>query len=244
MPKTSAHLKMAIAGYLQRDPSIFVRGTGDSQVDLLLIACNNARLYTERKIDFVYSVVEAVVPNCSLAEGGNLDDAVAMQDNSAPVSVKKIRTPFLPLCEGSYFPVDLWTKKKWNDRLKSRFDGARPHDTARYAYITDAPFVVVQDGKRIFVAPPDSSLWTNGTLSVALDVFAWLPDYVTGEENDFLLDYCFDWLMYRSIYELNFFLKEDERVSVSERLMADAWDAVVKWNNELQEANVDDNNLD
>ena len=73
---------------------------------------------------------------------------------------------------------------------------------------------------------------------------AWLDDYVDGSETDFLLDYSFDWLMYRTIFELNFYLKEDERVQLSTGLVKEAWDAMVIWNNELIAANVDTTDLD
>jgi hypothetical protein len=50
--------------------------------------------------------------------------------------------------------------------------------------------------------------------------------------------------MYRTIQELNFFLKEDERVQLSTKMVQEAWDALVIWNNELQASSVDDVNLD
>jgi hypothetical protein len=67
---------------------------------------------------------------------------------------------------------------------------------------------------------------------------------VLGTESDFLLVNCFDWLMYRCIYELNFFLKEDERVILSDKLMNEAWLALVEWNNQLIASAVDDVDLD
>lgn len=67
---------------------------------------------------------------------------------------------------------------------------------------------------------------------------------LTASETDFLIDNCFDWLMYRSIWELNFFLKEDERVQLSTDLIRDAWDALTSWNENLISQSVDDPDLD
>jgi hypothetical protein len=36
--------------------------------------------------------------------------------------------------------------------------------------------------------------------------------------------------MYRSIFELNFFLKEDERVAISDSMLQLTWQNVVAWN--------------
>jgi hypothetical protein len=62
-------------------------------------------------------------------------------------------------------------------------------------------------------------------------------------ENDFLLDNCFDWLMYRAIWELNFFLKEDERVNIDRDLINESWQAVQSWNENLINLATDNSDL-
>jgi hypothetical protein len=68
--------------------------------------------------------------------------------------------------------------------------------------------------------------------------------YVDATQTNFLLDYCFDFMMFRSIYELNFYLKEDSRVELSDKLMENIWDNVQKWNATIIGNTVSDNNLD
>jgi|ERR1043165_862082 hypothetical protein len=245
MARKLGELRLAVAGFLQRKPEDFLRGAGsDDEVDLLTLACNNARLWAERQIDFEKSKVAVDLPNVSLVDGADLGDAVLHSDGSTPVRVKKIRTPFLPLTGTSIFPVDLLTKKAWDNRIKARFEHIRPNSVTIIPTVTNLPYAVIQDGDLIFVAPPDSTTFPSGVVNVYLDVIQWLDDYTDVDQTDFLLDFAFDWLMYRAIYELNFFLKEDERVSLSTKLIGDAWNAVVKWNQELVEANTDDANLD
>ena len=242
MGQTSAQLKVAVAGFLQRDPAVFLRSP---DTDLLLNACNNARLYAERRVDFELAVTQVHIPGMTLNEGGSLLSAVLASDDTTPVAIKKIRTPYIPLHHpGHYFPVCLTSKKKWDDRIKVRWEGAHPHDRADFAYLTDSPFEVVQSGNSVFIAPPNARMYNAGTLTIAADVIAWLPRYVDGTEEDFLLDFCFDWLTYRAVQELNFYLKEDERVQISASFVKEAWDALVIWNNELQASAVDDTNLD
>lgn len=83
------------------------------------------------------------------------------------------------------------------------------------------------------------------TLTLSGDIFTSGEGFTLNiaSENDFLLDSCFDWLMYRSVYELNFFLKEDDRVQISTNLISDAWNAMRSWNENLISQSVDDADL-
>ena len=240
MPNTVAQLKLAVAGFMQRDPAVFVRGS----FDLLLQACNNARLYAERKVDFELAHVAVDLPHTDPLNGVDLSAAV-LHGTATAVRVKKIISPFLANTDGGQFPVDLWTKRRWNDKLKRRFERGHHHmhSGTPQKHFVESPFVVVQDGTTLFVVPVDSKMF-SAPFTIYLDAIRWLPPYVTGSENDFLLDNCFDWLMFYSISQMNFFLKEDERVVMSESVLKDTWDALVKWNTELLQTATDDVDLD
>ena len=60
---------------------------------------------------------------------------------------------------------------------------------------------------------------------------------------DFFTVYCIDWMLYRTIQELNLFLKEDQRVVISQKMLQEAWDTVVSWNSRLEKSS-DEMNLD
>lgn len=243
MANTVAQLKLAVAGFLQRDPAVFVRA-GEPKVDLLLQACNNARLYAERKVDFELSKVDVNIPNVTLSDGADISTAVLRSDNTTPVRVKKIITPFLPFDSQGSFPVDLVMRKTWNDRLKRRYEGAKPIDRVDMAFLTEAPFCVLLEGSMIYVVPADSTAFSSTTFTVAASVIRWLDAYETGEETDFLLDNCFDWMMFYCIMQMGYYMKEDERVQLNSAMVSDAWDSLVNWNNELVRSTVDDTNLD
>lgn len=253
MANTVNMLKLAIAGFMQRDPGVFVRGEQPNTVDLLLQACNNARLYAERRIDFELSKCDVTIADVSLTNGGSLEDAVLKDSNPAEaVRVKKIITPYLPLADaGDVYPVDLISRKSWDENVKRRFSLASPKDRIDLATFTTAPFVLVQDGNLIFVTPADTSQF-DSTFTVSANVVRWLDAYVQGDvnmtaqsdQNDFLLDNCFDWMLFYGITQLNFYLKEDQRVQLSSSMLKDTWDSMVTWNNELIKASSDDVNLD
>lgn len=247
MPTTVAELKIAIAGYMQREPSVFVRTVGNTSFDLLLQACNNARLHAERLVDFEYSRQDCKV-EVDREDGGSLVFATEIEDENTGVNVKKIVSPFLQSQDLTRLPVELWSRKKWNDRTKRKVAGWQPRDNRMAVSVSEMyalqPFVVVQEGRTVFAAPVNDEQFPTNPFDVYFNVVAWLPKYETGEEDDFLLEYAFDWMMFYSIHQLNFYLKEDERVMVSADVRKDTWDSLVKWNGELTMSTTDDTNLD
>ncbi len=237
MAYTVNQLKVAVAGFMQRKLSDFSRTDTGTTVDLLLLACNNARLYAERKIDFELSRVDVQVTGVTLTGGGDLVNAKLVSNGTTAVSVKKIVTPYLANLNNDTYPVDLFDRKTWDMKMKRRFALAMPHDVTRPdqsfpVQLTNAPFSIIQVGTKVFVAPKDDKQFA-ATFTLYFDVVKWLTPYTAGTENDFLLDNCFDWMMFYCIYQLNFFLKEDERVQLSEKVLNDTFDAMVKWNTEL-----------
>ena len=242
---TVTQLKIAIAGYMQREPSVFVRTVGNASVDLLLFACNNARLHAERLVDFEYSRQDCKV-EVDRTDGGSLAFATEVDDVNTGVSVKKIVSPFLPAQDGTRFPVELWSRKKWNDKVRRRLESFQPRDNRSTfpELFAQTPFVVVQEGRTVFVAPADETQFPTNPFDLYFNVVSWLPSYVTGSEDDFLLEFGLDWMLFYSIHQLNFYLKEDERVMVSSDVRRDTWDSLVKWNSELTMSSTDDTKLD
>lgn len=60
-----------------------------------------------------------------------------------------------------------------------------------------------------------------------------MPRLVKEQDTNFLLDYGFDYIMYRSIVELNFFIKEDERFQVNTSMVSDTWNSLLAWDASL-----------
>jgi hypothetical protein len=74
------------------------------------------------------------------------------------------------------------------------------------------------------------------TLSINSDIFVISETYSisNGVTEDFFLVECIDWMLYQTIRELNLFLKEDQRIQISNAIMKEAWDTVVSWNSRLK----------
>jgi len=238
---TVADLRAAVCGFMRRKSDDFKVG----DFDICLRAMNNARLYAERLIDFELARQQVVVPRVSITDGGSLDTAYLYGGDPVAdvVRVKKIKKVFLAYSFGDgTYPVPFIGRDAYVNRVRMRYDKTDLEDPVD---VTDLPVVVSQMGRTIFVSP--ALKCDGGTVDIYLDAICWLDDYTSTDEDqqtDFLLDYCFDWLMYRSIFELNFFLKEDERVALSSELVADAWNAVIRWNGNLISQEVEDVSLD
>jgi hypothetical protein len=84
------------------------------------------------------------------------------------------------------------------------------------------------------------------TLSLTGDIFIAGEGYevITKVATDFLLENCNDFMLYRSVVELNFFLKDDSRVQISQSKMSEVWESVLSWDNSLVENTAEDANLD
>lgn len=250
MPRTVTNLKLAVAGFLQREPTYFQRTVGVDTFDVLLQACNNARLYAERMIDFEQSREFAYLEISNVIDGGDLTDAVtyATRNEVTPTacSIKKVIQPWIALDDGNFAPIDHYSRGTWAKRLKNKLGNRLAEPTelrqGELEEIYRTPVAFIQNGNTVYLSPVSTTDYPSG-VNVAMDVIKWLPEYSTGSETDFLLTYGFDWLMYRTMHELNAYVKEDERVAISKDLMLDAWNALVKWNQELSASVVEDTDL-
>src|SRR6267143_3863619 len=125
MPATANDLMTATASFMGRERSTFIR----NGFDVLLQACNNARLYAERMIDFELSRVSVEVPNVSLTDGASLDAAVLISDHSTQVNVKKIKKAFVAFVGNTNtFPVAFYSRDKWLRRVQRNFERLGPVD--------------------------------------------------------------------------------------------------------------------
>src|SRR5204863_1721606 len=109
MPATANDLMTATASFMGRERSTFIK----NGFDVLLQACNNARLYAERSVDFELSRISVEIPNVSLTDGASLDDAVLYSDHTTPVSVKKIKKAFIAFFGNTNtFPISFYSRDK------------------------------------------------------------------------------------------------------------------------------------
>lgn len=156
---------------------------------------------------------------------------------SKHVDLKKVIIGYLPFIDNTgVVPMTIYSKQEWADRrrrLSNEFTSLRINEAK--ALLAATGFGIIMDGKKFFVDPQSPQVFGwQSALNVYFDGYRWLEDFdeTAGCEphQQFLLDYCSDLLFYRAIMELNFFLKEDERVSISNAAWNTAWSNVVQWN--------------
>lgn len=166
------------------------------------------------------------------------DMGVTLPERSSSVLVLEGEQAFVyPYPSGEY-RVRLHGARWLPDIEKKVFVGVATSSSTNQVVMSSATFAtlgvrigdVVTVGLKsaLVVAVAETTLTLTAHICSSGDTFTvW---YLNGAQTNFLIDNCFDFLMYRSIFELNFFLKEDERVVISDSVLQQTWQNVVAWN--------------
>lgn len=234
--------KKMIAAYMNRDLVTFTV----NDVDLIARAVNQARRWAERQHNFEYSRTSARIDKLHFTDGALLSLTVEDLNQVVPVSVKVIERAFLPFSDGSgWFPVDVVSRDKHMQRVKRHYDNVLTTDPKKMPETQKLSFwTIVRWGDRVYVSPADSDALGGETVVLRMDVVKWLPEYANDSDNDFFLDFCEDFLKFRTIYELNFMLKEDLRISISASALQDSWKTVKAWDASIIDGSSEDAELD
>ena len=206
--------------------------TTDS-LDCLGAAINGARKFSERIYDFELNRVPAKV-TVDFAAGAAITSVTDM--NGTALSVKTIKQAFVPYGANA-MPVRFISRDAYVERIARTFkDSYNPTQVDPDSNLPVSEITLVRFGSTLFLSPntPDSYGTPGATnIIVYLDVIKFLPDYTLDADTDFFLDQCYDYLAFRTLETLNAFLKEDQRIPVSTKLMAAAWKSVVEWDQNL-----------
>lgn len=236
---TFEDMKVQVAAYMARSPGDFVI----NNVDLLSAAINRARKWAERRRDFELARVSAQLADVSITDGGDLADATLLGGGD-PIVIKKIEAAFLRV-NGVDVPIGIQGRRNYTMRLRRRYKelGAEEIQSGtQYTSYSEAN--LVRHGNTVYVNPSDETLLGGTTFTLYFDVVRMMPDYADYADTDFFLTYCEDFILFRSIFELNFMLKDDERVKVSSELLADSWATIKEWDDALISQSTDDTSLD
>lgn len=222
---TLGTFKAMVAAFMQRDASVFFVGG----VDLLTQAANMARRWAERQHNFELCKTTGAVS--IHYTNGALRSAIHVVGSETLLPVKAIQKAYLPYDDGSgYFPIEILTRDAHISAVSRHYEMAMSTDpNATEPPASRSFFSLVQHGETLYVVPADSDALGGDTIEVRLDVVKWLTEYSADSDSDFFLNYCADWLLLKVVYILNFFLKEDMRVAISDKAMEKAWAAVLAW---------------
>lgn len=207
---TFSELRDIALGCVSRAHSSFQAGV----TNLADIAVNNALIYTQRNWDFEWNKGEVSIA-CS-PKGSVL---TAVDSNGSPTQVKRIIKAF-----GTTIPTG------HNDKeIPYLSRGSQVKDDSGPGQCVSSVARVIHEGPVVYLTPePEQSEHTLYFYAVK-----WLPRLVKPTDTNFLLLYGFDYLMYRTVMELNFFIKEDERFNVTAGMLRDSWQSLINWDTSL-----------
>lgn len=229
--RTFTHLRHAVAGYMNRDTESLVWG-GFNCLDQ---AINDAHQWVQRMHIFERASMEVTVPDVSLENGASLSTAVR-RGTTDPVLVRALRAAWLPSVNGGELPVNIVRRETWVARRKRMNDSVLsvtdvPSDTITGITL---PVEVVLHGEIIHLSSANPAILNNATTTdIHFDAIEWLPDYEEPDDTDLFVTYLFDLMVLRSVHYLNFFLKEDQRVSISQSAWNEVWESALRWDSSL-----------
>lgn len=206
-------LKTLIAAYLhQADTSTYVKGSGADQVDLLLVALNNARRHAEREHDFAACLKGGYYSVGS--SGANWTTGITWWD-AGTQKVRKVKNWYLRGSDGiagGEYGNDTVLRATDKDTLvkaQASLYYSSPGSLDRYpgtlaATATDwnDPLLgqnyVILNGPKVSYHPAPTS-----TQILPVDACFWWPDWTASTDDDWFTEYGSEFLMYQGIIEVN-----------------------------------------
>lgn len=203
-------------------------------LDCLGAAINAARKYSERIVDFEHNRVRGTIV-IDLVNGTEISAAKDLAD--ASLSIKTIKAATVQYDTTTTLPIALIARQDHLGRVKRQFDHTlRLVDVSDVDFTTVPEMALVRFGTKLYLTPNTGSSYAASnpsTITVGLDVIKWLPDYVNDADTDFLLEHCYDYLLLRTVENLNLFLKEDVRIPINHQMVEAAWRTVKIWDSSL-----------
>jgi hypothetical protein len=206
---TVGQIKKSIANKLQKDVCDFTI----NEVDELLVAMNNARLFAEQTHDFEKSkkLVELTI---SSPQGTDLSQAL-LWGTTTPVKVKSILNVCIAGDDGSLRPIDfrkrdtvLAEMRKVRRVGAQYFMGRYPPDWTTLENATDFSVrEVMQYANTVLMRPMLQS--GTGSLKLVMEAYTWYDDYThVALYEDFFTQVGFNYLIWQGIVEGNHLFKE------------------------------------
>lgn len=202
-----------------------------TDVDLFLVAVNNARKNAERNHNFESTWAKGVL-SVAPTTGGALS-AVTITPADIFSGVREI-IEFEGIGQsGVRYPLVL---KRAGAGLTSRYISRYPTDQQVFSGQWACAYLILR-GDNIYKYPDDG---TGSALSVEMELYGWLNDYTDDDlveaaaVPDFLVEHGFEYLQWAVILELNysfqtFVFRQEGNPGAPEKKLAAAWESLVNW---------------
>jgi len=231
---TYANFKDSVISYLNRSAAVVVTG---GNVDLVLLAMNDARRAAQREYSFEMNATQAFVQLSMLGKSLMTDFRTAPSGTTVTM-VKRIDalweyTTTTIASTTVYYPtqsIELRRKHALRDHVPS------DPNAAALTAPTISTFAYLQ-GQKLFHTNLTTQTW------VLADVIEFQGDHKGGTVEDIWLLYFTDWLRMATLASLNLWLKDNERTAIDQALLGGLWQSVKKFDAE-QSISTDDLSLD
>jgi len=214
---TFLNFKSLVAAYLNRKVADFtVNG-----VDVIGDAVNDAKRAAQREHDFVKNRTIGFI---TLTNGGVEMSGMKVTPGGSALAVKKLLSVWLYSTSGSTY---------------TRISRIEPVASSELGYMLPGSVVAgvipASDMTTRYFYQVGTKLYCTGdaTVDVLCEVVQQRADYSADGDEDFFLQEYKDWMLLKTVEQLNFFLKEDQRVQISQGVMNARWDSVMKQENNL-----------
>ena len=196
---------------------------------MILVAANNAMRSGQKRHDFNFlagSVQVSVDPDTG-ADWTSL--------TSVATNLRRIEGAFLVQTAGMA-PI------RWTTRQNLANEVIRSNDrsVSREWYPTDATEYVTEtialvEGNKVYLHPKPEAATT-----VELTGYTWLTDLAVVGDTNFMLEYGFDWVMWQTLVELNYYTKQfvarqEGNLPPPTQMAERAWLDLVQWDDTLFE---------
>lgn len=217
--------KIQVAAFLNRDAATSLQQSG---IDLILASTNRTMLWAQRSHDFEYCRVKQTLLVNGVT-GGNL--------TTLPIPIKKVERIFTAGGAQADFTDRMTVVNRYT--RKPSIDGISAEEVRITVPTTRQPLTVYQLGTFIYTMFPLPPLYAipSNDYTYSLDTVKWQAPLVNPADDNFFLTYCNDWMLFRTLTELNVYLKEDTRVEIDQKKTDEAWAAVLSWDASLTPAN-------
>lgn len=198
--------------------------------NMILSCANMAKAYAQRKHNFKMARGRAFLSPS--IDGVDVSTATATPGGSA-VTVKKLESAWLYTISGSNY------RKSTRVPFMTLGDGKNFYDVQSSDWAPPASQVATPSEQRVFMQGTKVFLLSSeSSQAMMFDAILLLADY-TGSNTDFFLTYHSDWLVAKTLDLLNIYLKDDQRVMISQARLDDAWTSVISFDEDFAEGQFD-----
>jgi len=210
-------LKKAIYSYVGRN----IGAAGDTSngdlvensVDLCLLAINQARLTAQRNHDFV--ALESTYGASISKYGTSYDAFTTYPGGGSTVSMRTVKGVYEYALSSTN---QIALAKKYDMQNVSEIDRVGGRDLS-----SERQFVY-SFGRKLFLHDADATLVAVRGIALLAD----LTNAGLAVGTDFFLTHGHDWLMFQSIRQLQFLIKEDTRSQILDPIRNEAWFSLLK----------------